>query len=278
MEDQMNKLAATFDGLSGYTSESVQSIGAKRVFNALKQNFNSDAIIKQLTAASGDPRILIQKLHNIYSTVLGVERRMSRIPQEDIDVLEMIVQHVETTLRTGADQIHTNPEFAKVFATLTPSYIVQTASVNKKSQKKSWTYLLQHASDSSKALDSLIEKQLGEVKKHDVVNVGRTEKEMTEIQEGQLEKERKGEIFEITEVQLKEARTEEELELTEAQIEENDLHRPEAGEGDDIKIYREVNRIQRQNAEANESYYNENKDEKTKGGVVSANTKKKIQK
>jgi hypothetical protein len=146
-----------------------------------------------------------------------------------------------------------------------------------KKTSKSWTWLISQAAENKDTIP-LLEKRFEEVKKHDVIDVGHRMKEIKEIQEPQLEEERSTKKQEevdspTTEAQLDKVREDDEYVIVEARLSDEGKHNPSAWEGDDIKIFREVNRIQKQNAEANDEFYKENKD-RTKGGTVSASKKK----
>lgn len=145
-----------------------------------------------------------------------------------------------------------------------------------KKNKKTWYNLAIADKDNS----GLTEKQLGAVEKHDVIDLGRRNEECDRITEGQFGRgEEAGKAKEIIERQLAEAQVGEEvLILTEGRM--NDSSAPSSGArnedawmGDDIKIYREVNRRQRENAKANLAFYKDHP-EKTEGGkgTVSASS------
>ena len=155
-------------------------------------------------------------------------------------------------------------------------FIVKSGTLKGQKQAKAWTYLLSKTAATSDVLP-LTEQRLQEVKKHDVIDVGHRLKEIEEVGEGQLAAARtEKDLVEITEAQLEDKREDEDYVIIEGRMEDEDQHNASTWEGDDIKIYREVNRIQKMDAEANESFYKENKGRTTGGGVVSA-SKKKIQ-
>jgi len=155
-----------------------------------------------------------------------------------------------------------------------------------KKNKKTWYNLaIADKKVDDSALD-LTEKQLSDVKKHDVVDVGHKDHECNELTENQLDKSknnREGDVEEITERQLAEAQVDEEVMiLTEGQL--DDATAPSVGsrkegtwQGDDIKIYREINNRQKENARANLAFYKDNP-ERTEGGkgTVSASWKNNL--
>lgn len=151
-----------------------------------------------------------------------------------------------------------------------------------KKQKKSWL----HTADSkSKYNDTLplTEERLRTVKKHDVVDLGHRDEEILETIESKLSegnnKRADEEPEEIFEIQLDEVRADEIKEvLTEGAFEEIGAWNENTWQGDDIKIYRDVNDRNKQRAKMNEKFYKDHP-ELTDGGkgVVSASTHKKAQ-
>lgn len=150
----------------------------------------------------------------------------------------------------------------------------------KKSNKKAWTTAI--ASD----VLPLTEVQLSDVKKHDIIDVGHRDEVANEIQERQLDKDfsnkREGEKLEISERQLRDMWVGEPEMITEVQLNQAETpnvgaRREETWEGDDIKIYRDINWRQKENAAANDEFYKSNKDRTTgEKGTISAKSKKNI--
>ena len=139
-----------------------------------------------------------------------------------------------------------------------PILVTSGTASGKKIQKNAWTSNLTKESQ-------ITEKALEKNKKEKFINVNRREEDVEEITEIQLAEKFSDEIFEISEIQLEERRENDENNEKLAEVNLDPKRNSSTWEGDDIKIYRDINARQKKDAEANEEFYKNNPG-LTKGG------------